>query len=42
MLFRQRFKTVADTVELVNFVRMHGVRGFPQSLKRKLKVGSLS
>ena len=43
MLFGQRFKTVAPTMELLNFVqnriRMHGVRGFPESLKRKLKLG---
>jgi hypothetical protein len=43
MLGRQRFKTVAHKVELLNFVqkhiRMHGVRGFPESLKRKLKLG---
>jgi hypothetical protein len=42
MLLRQRFKTVSPTVELLNFVhhiRMHGARGFPESLKRKLKLG---
>jgi len=43
MLFRQRIKTVAHVVELLNFVqnriRMHGVRGFPESLKGKLKGG---
>ena len=40
MLFRQRVKTVADAVELLNFVqngiRMHGC-GFPENLKSKRK-----
>ena len=36
MLLRQQVKTVTHVVELPNFVqdriRMHGVRGFPESL----------
>jgi hypothetical protein len=39
MLPRQRVKTVTHVVELPNFVqdriRMHGVHGFPESLRRK-------
>jgi hypothetical protein len=39
MLFRQRVKTVTHVVELLNFVqdctRMHGVRCFPESLRRE-------
>jgi len=38
MLFRQRVKTVADVVKFSRFVqdrnRMHGVRGFLESLRR--------
>ena len=37
MLLRQQFKTVAPTVELLNFVQNHisdaWVRGFPESLE---------
>jgi hypothetical protein len=43
MLFRQRVKTVARIVELVNFVQnriaMHGLSCSPESLKRKFRVG---
>jgi hypothetical protein len=39
MLFRQRVKTVTHLVELLNFVqdriRMHGVRGFLENLRRE-------
>jgi hypothetical protein len=39
MLPRQRVKTVTHIVELLNFVqdriRMHGVRGFLESLRRE-------
>ncbi len=39
MLFRQRFKPVAYSVEFLNFVqdcnRMHWVRAFPESLSRE-------
>jgi hypothetical protein len=38
-LVRQRVKTVTHVVELLNFVqnrtRMHGVRGFPENLRRE-------
>ena len=37
-MFRQRVKTVTHVIELLNFVqdraRMHGVRCFPESLRR--------
>jgi hypothetical protein len=39
MLLRQRIKAVADAVELLNLVqdrtRMHGVRRFPERLRRE-------
>ena len=39
MLLRQRVETVTNAVELLSFVqdriRMHGVRGFPENLKRE-------
>jgi hypothetical protein len=44
MLLRQRIKMVADAAELLNLVqdrtRMHGVRRFPESLRREnLQIG---
>ena len=39
MLLRQKVKTVTHIVELLNFVQdrtvMHGVRGFPESVRRE-------
>jgi hypothetical protein len=44
MLLGQQVKTVTHVVELLSFVqdgtRMHGVHGFPESLRRqKLQMG---